>query len=302
MMPELPEVENVRISLLPFIQNQEIKDVVINMPKLVTSKGTTRNSDPKKALEFTLQTTGRKIVNLTRRAKNLVFHLSDGAVLIAHLKMTGQFVYVPFYHKTQSIIGGGHPIELSESRLPNKHTYIILTLEQGTLFYNDIRQFGYILYYPDYQSMLSDGHFSNYGLEPLESEFIQDDFVSKIKEKTGTLKSTLLSQQIVVGLGNIYVDECCFLAGIRPQNKIATIPKTKLKTLFSHIKSVLNKAVSEGGSSVANYILADGSRGNYARFHFVYNRKGKPCKLCGTPLKSIVNAGRTTVYCQHCQS
>ncbi len=300
-MPELPEVENVRRSLLPFIAGQEIQQVQVLMPKLVTSNGTTRKSNQKKADEFIKQTVGRKIVDLTRRAKNLVFSLSDGSVLIGHLKMTGQFVYVPFYEKSQSIIGGGHPIELSESKLPNKHSYVIITLEKGTLYYNDVRQFGYLLYYPSMQAMLSDGHFDKYGVEPLEDKFLEKEFVDKITKKTGVLKNVLLSQEIVVGLGNIYVDECCFLSGIRPQSKISDISKVKLKKLFRYIKSVLNHAVSEGGSSVANYILADGSRGNYARYHFVYNRKNKPCKVCGTKLDSLVSGGRTTVYCKHCQ-
>jgi formamidopyrimidine-DNA glycosylase len=154
---------------------------------------------------------------------------------------------------------------------------------------------------PDYNSMLEAGHLQNLGVEPLSDDFEEAEFVEEMSKRTGVLKKVLLDQKVVAGLGNIYADEACFLSGIKPQTKVSKLSKNKLHKLYRVIKYVIPRAVELGGSSVANYLLADGSRGNYAREHWVYQRGGKPCKLCGTILKSQQLAGRTTVWCPHDQ-
>ena len=126
-------------------------------------------------------------------------------------------------------------------------------------------------------------------------------FEQNLKKQTGILKKVFLEQKAVVGLGNIYADEVCFEAGVLPNRNIKTLNKKEILALFEAIKKILVKAVDLGGSSIANYLLADGSRGNYAREHKVYGRAGKECLVCGNILQKTQLAGRTTVFCQICQ-
>ena len=144
-MPELPEVENLKIGLSKFILNQRILDVKISKPKLVSGKGTKRISSNKKRTSFIEGVKDEKIIQIERRAKNLIFKLSHKKMIVAHLKMTGQFVYESLNKKNKAL--GGHPIEASEKTLPNKHTHIIFYLSSGNLYYNDTRMFGHVLFY-----------------------------------------------------------------------------------------------------------------------------------------------------------
>jgi formamidopyrimidine-DNA glycosylase len=297
-VPELPEVESLRRSLLPYIDGQTIRSVKVLMAKLVSSKGTKRESSKAKQVEFESNLVGEKIIGIERRAKNLIFRLSSGAVVLVHLKMTGQLVYKQNSENGESeIVFGGHPIQDTQTDLPNKHTYVIFNLDKGTLYYNDVRQFGYLLYYKNQLDLDKDDHFSKLGLEPFSPDFTEKNFVSRMKTKKGVLKKLFLDQKVVVGLGNIYCDEVCFASGVLPTRKVETLTSKELSKLYKEIKRILAFAVDLGGSSIANYLLADGSRGNYAREHKVYNRSGLNCIKCGNPLKSIQLAGRTTVFC-----
>jgi formamidopyrimidine-DNA glycosylase len=295
-MPELPEVEALRLGLKKVLVNATIRKISVSRAKIVSSSGTTRVDNPQKVQDFITIPLGQKIISLTRRAKNIMINLSGGGLFLVHLKMTGQLVFVAL---TGEQTTGGHPIQNQD--LPNKHTYIIFELDNGTLYYNDVRQFGYVLYYPDSQTLLDTGHFDNLGIEPLSSDFTLEDFESRISQKTGVLKTVLLDQSVVVGCGNIYCDEVCFASGVLPMRKCNTLTKPEIKKLYDEIKRILPLAVEQGGSSVANYLLADGSRGNYAHYHLVYGKKGKPCAVCGRPLSSLKITGRTTVFCEHCQ-
>jgi formamidopyrimidine-DNA glycosylase len=299
-MPELPEVEALRLGLVPRLVGATINKVSVLKPKIVSSKGTTRQENPIKVEEFETDLVGQKIVELSRRAKNIMIHLSGGGLLLVHLKMTGQLVFKPF-ESDEKVVIGGHPIQESEQILPNKHTYIIFELDNGTLFYNDVRQFGYVLYYPDLARLEDDKHFDELGMEPLSDGFEINNFIKALKSKSSPLKTVLLNQSVVVGCGNIYADEACFASGIKPDRKCDSLNKKEIIKLYVEIKRILNLAVEQGGSSIANYLLADGSRGNYADFHLVYGRKGKNCLVCGTLLESYKLAGRTTVFCPKCQ-
>lgn len=301
-MPELPEVEALRRGLLPLIVGQKIQKTEVKMPKLVSSKGTTRTASDKKLQEFIQGILGKTIQGVERRAKNLIFSLNDGGIILVHLKMTGQLVYKGKSGTDKEIaISGGHPIELSQSSLPNKHTYVIFNLDHGTLYYNDVRQFGYLLYFPDKQTLESEKHFDGLGFEPLDNDFTFKDFYTKLKTKSGILKKVFLDQTVVVGLGNIYADEVCFDAKVKPLRKVDTLKKSEIIALYEAIIKILPKAVAMGGSSVANYLLADGSRGNYAREHKVYGRAGLECFRCGKLLVKTILGGRTTVFCNSCQ-
>jgi formamidopyrimidine-DNA glycosylase len=296
-MPELPEVESLKLGLIKYLIGQKIKKVEVQKPKLVSAKGTVRSESKAKVLEFIDGLEGETILNITRRAKNLIFELSSGKILLIHLKMTGQLVFKSSGANFEPAVSGGHPIQESETKVPNKHTHITFELSQGFLFYNDVRMFGYLLYYPDIKSLESDKHFDKLGLDPLSPDFTLKYFSSELKHSKSKLKSVFLAQKIVVGLGNIYADEVCFEAGVRPDRSCNSLTQSEVKKLFTATVRIISLAVELGGSSVSNYRLADGTRGNYAREHKVYGRAGKPCLKCGRILHNQTINSRTTVFC-----
>lgn len=298
-MPELPEVENLRLGLEKNILGQKILSVKVNKPKLVSGKGTLRTASKNKVLDFESGLKNEKFLKVDRRAKNLIFHFKSGKIVLAHLKMSGQFVYKP-KNKKASVIGG-HPIELSEKELPNKHTHIIFELEKGMLYYNDTRMFGYVLYYPSASSFDKENHFTLLGLEPLDKNFTSEYFEKELRSKKGKIKSVLMDQKIVTGLGNIYADESLFEAKINPCRTASSLTKSEIALLYKAILRIMRRAILVGGSSVATYRLLDDTRGNYAREHKVYGKYGEKCSRCKTPLEKIIVQGRTTVFCAKCQ-
>lgn len=302
-MPELPEVENLRQGLEKYVLGQKIKNVKVNKPKLVSGRGNIRIASPRKVAEFIQGLTGNKFIAIERRAKNLIFKLSDDKIILAHLKMTGQFVYLPSgKSKTRGEkVVGGHPIEISETTLPNKHTHIIFELEKGTLYYNDTRMFGYVVYYPSLEKFERENHFGNLGVEPLNKSFTPKYFQESLKNKKSKIKTLLLEQDIVTGVGNIYADESLFEARINPNRPGMSLKKDEVAGLHKAIIRILTKAIKVGGSSVATYRLIDESKGNYAREHKVYGKNGQRCTNCRTPLKKILIQNRTTIFCPKCQ-
>jgi formamidopyrimidine-DNA glycosylase len=235
---------------------------------------------------------------LDRRAKNLIFRFSDGSVMLVHLKMTGQLVYQEKNHKP---VLGGHPIEESVRELPNKFTRVIFKLDKGNLFYNDTRKFGYLLYYPDEKSFEKEEHFQALGPEPLSKEFTLDYFIHALKQNSRSLKAALLDQGIVTGFGNIYCDETAFAAGIRPSRRCSSLKKPEAEKLYVVIRKIIKRAIELQGTSISDYLLSDGRRGNYARELKVYGRSGEVCLKCDKKLKTSKLAGRTTVFCPFCQ-
>jgi formamidopyrimidine-DNA glycosylase len=300
-MPELPEVESLRRGLKKYVLGQKIKKVWVGKPKLVSGRGNIRKASAKKVAEFIKSLRGETIQGIERQAKNLIFVFRSGKVLVVHLKMSGQLVYRNKNKKNESTytVMGGHPIELSEKELPNKHTHVIFELTRGTLFYNDPRMFGYLLLYPTRASAAA--HFEKYGLDPLSKDFTLEKFTAGLKKKKGRLKTVLMGQEVVTGLGNIYADESCFMARISPLRSTQSLKPKELRGLFAAIKKILPRAIALGGSSVATYRLLDGTRGNYAHELRVYGRGGKKCLRCGHILKEIQLNNRTTVYCPNCQ-
>ena len=296
-MPELPEVESLRRGLLARVRGQTIKKVKVLKSRLVSGKGNIRQASDKKKREFSRGLTGAKITDIERKAKNLIFRLS-GKVMLVHLKMSGQFTY---REHGRNVVIGGHPIELAEKQLPNKHTHVIFELTKGTLYYNDTRMFGYLLYYPSVAAFEKGNHFAKLGLDPLDPDFTRGYFAQKLKTKRGRLKTVLLNQEVVTGLGNIYADEAAFAAGVRPTRAVQTLTKKEVEKLYAAIVRILARAIKLGGSSVATYRLVDESRGNYAREHRVYGRAGRECLVCGKALKKVTLNGRTTVFCPKCQ-
>lgn len=296
-MPELPEVEALRLGLLKHLIGRKILKIEVKKPKLVYSNSNKRIESEDKKVEFINGLTQEVFKSISRRAKNLIFEFESGKVMLVHLKMTGQMVYQSANVTTL----GGHPIQLSESKLPNKHSHIIFNLDQGDLFYNDTRMFGYVLYFPSLVELEQKDHFKGIGVEPLGDEYTLEYFKSALRKKNKSIKTVFLEQSVVVGLGNIYCDETCFLAKVRPDRLCKSLTDLEIKALYDFSKMVIANAINEGGSSVANYLLADGSKGNYAFFHNVYQKAGQPCKVCGKLLSKMQHSQRTTVFCENCQ-
>ncbi|HEY0220639.1 MAG TPA: zinc finger domain-containing protein [Candidatus Paceibacterota bacterium] len=161
--------------------------------------------------------------------------------------------------------------------------------------------FGYLLYYPTLQAFESKNHFSLLGEEPLDKKFTKKYFIQALKQNKGKIKSVLMGQKVVTGLGNIYADESLFEAKIHPERRAETLTPKEVEKLHEAIKRIIKKAVKVGGSSVATYRLLDESQGNYAREHKVYGKAGKNCPRCSTKLSKITLQGRTTIFCPYCQ-
>lgn len=296
-MPELPEVESLRRSLIPLIIGKKVLEVKVLLPKIVSSYGTRRVPNLKKVSVFENSVKNKTIRELHRRGKNLILEFEDGSLVLIHLKMTGQLAY----DSGNRIVVGGHPIEVSHQSLPNSHTRVILRLDHGILYYNDVRQFGYLLFFPSWQELKNAPHFNKIGVEPLGENFTVHKFSRLIKVRSTAIKKVLLQQELVAGIGNIYADESLFEAGILPQRPANSLSNKEIIKLHKSLIKILNKAIAEGGSSVANYLLADGSKGNFARFHKVYGRAQKNCFRCGAILKKTIIGSRSTVYCVKCQ-
>lgn len=303
-MPELPEVESLRAGLEKVLKSRTIKSVEIKNGKLVSGSGTKRVAIKKKTFEFVDNLKDKKIVSVKRRAKNIFIELDTKEIILIHLKMTGQLVY-EYENKGKvknEIVTGGHPIEESyKQSLPHKHTHIIFTLDSGTLYYNDVRKFGYLLYYKNLDAAVEAKHFSKIGLEPFDPANTLEYFRDEIKKKNKALKTVLLEQSVVVGCGNIYADEVCFASKVLPSRNCKTLTDAEAKLIHKNIIKILQRAIDLGGSSISDYLLADGSRGNYAREHKVYGRAGEKCAVCKNVLEKFTIASRTTVSCPTCQ-
>lgn len=282
-MPELPEVENIRRGL-DKLKGQKILRVFVLQPQIVSGKGNLRKSSSRKTEEFTEGLNGEIIKSVERRGKNLLFQTKSGKIVLAHLKMTGQFLFDP--QKTAE---------------PGKHTRIIFELSGGNLFYNDIRRFGYVLYFPSRSALHDTGHFEKMGLDPFNPKFTLGFLRQALAKKNSGLKTILMGQEIVSGIGNIYADEISYRAGILPSKKASSLTRDETRNLYRSIKHILSDAIKHKGSTIRDYKLASGEEGGFAKMHKVYGRAGEPCFNCQTKLAKSVIGSRTTVFCENCQ-
>ena len=266
-MPELPEVEVLRRSLLPFVCGKKIKDSYVYYDKAFPNFS-----------KLLLQE--KKISNITRRGKYLCIHLQPSGFIVVHLRMTGKIIY-------------------SENRWIEKHNHIKIDLENGYLYYNDVRKFGGFFYYEQLSEV--EKALSHLGFEPLDDRFTGKVLYDLTRNKEIPLKRFLLDQSKLCGLGNIYVDETLFRAKLHPLKKIRTLTQKECETLVLEIKTILTEAICLGGSSIKDYKDALGKSGNYQTKHKVYGRAGLECFSCQTPLEKMLISGRTTVYCPRCQ-
>lgn len=297
-MPELPEVETIRIGLSKLLPKLTVKDVWHDWPK----------SFPNAPADVARFLVGARIENVERRAKVLIIELSSGYSLVIHLKMTGQLVFAGKDEESKlksqkpkaKKFGGGHPTDSLIGKLPDKTTHVILDFTDGSkLFFNDQRKFGWMRLLPTAEVPLID-FMQSVGPEPLEDDFTVDKFIERLMtRKNSPIKAVLLDQKVLAGVGNIYADESLWLAKIHPASIVAKIPKTRLVILHQSLRDVLNLSIKNGGSTDRNYVNAKGERGNYLEFAQVFRKAGKPCPRCGTDIIKIRVAGRGTHICPH---
>ncbi|NQZ14226.1 MAG: bifunctional DNA-formamidopyrimidine glycosylase/DNA-(apurinic or apyrimidinic site) lyase [Alphaproteobacteria bacterium] len=279
-MPELPEVETVMRGLEPVMVGKTIKGIQKRRPDL-------RIPFPEN-LEAVL--TDKKVLSLKRRAKYILITFDCDEVLVVHLGMSGRVLIVQEDHYK-----------------PEKHDHLILTMNDGThIIYNDPRRFGMIFFVHQGQERTHKA-FKDMGPEPLDNDFSAPVLKERLKGKSASIKQALLDQRVVSGLGNIYVCEALYDAGIDPRAKAGSISLQRLEKLVPAIKDVLARAIDAGGSSLKDYRQADGELGYFQHSFSVYDREGEICKMCkknkeSDPcVKRIVQSGRSTFYCKRIQ-
>jgi formamidopyrimidine-DNA glycosylase len=288
-MPELPEVETVRLGLQEFLPGQEIKSIKTDWAKSLPVD--------ESLIESSLK--GAKIESVQRRGKLIIMPLSSGYSLLVHLKMTGQLVYRP--SKGEGF-GGGHPNDSLIDKLPDRSTRVIIELSTGTLFFNDQRKFGWVKLEKSKGLYENNAFLSKLGPEPLDDNYSFEQFKTAVKRRSKTsIKAAILDQTVLAGVGNIYADESLFAARIHPLTKVEDVSTIKLKRLYQAIRDVMKLSIAHGGSSDRNYVDAKGNRGSYLKFAKVFRKEGSPCPECGGVIKKIRAAGRGTHICPKCQ-
>lgn len=288
-MPELPEVETIKRGLKGFILHQKIKKITV-----LTEKSF--HGDIKLAENQT-------VTALRRFGKALIIDLDNNYSLMIHLRMSGQLIYdksTPSSKISENRYAAGHPSENFTAKLPNKQTRVILEFENGTLYFNDQRKFGFFKLIPTAE-VKNDSFIKKLAKEPWQMS--DEELYEKLKKhKNSSIKATILDQTIICGLGNIYADEALFAAKIHPKRLSGTITKDEVKVLLKSACEVMDKSIASGGSTMATYVKADGTKGDYLElFAQVFHKEGQPCPRCKTKIEKIKVAGRGTHICPKCQ-
>ena len=263
LVPELPEVETVTRSIAPLV-GRRIVTAEFRCLRVL------RGGDPDQMAE---RLAGKRIAAVKRYGKFIVVSLRGGGFLTIHLGMTGRL-----------LLGGP----------PGKHTHAIFTLDRGVLLYDDSRQFGRLLYSEEFPARIL-----KLGPEPLEVAF--DDFAEALKRRQTRIKALLLNQDFLRGIGNIYADEALFRAGIHPMALASRVRGDRARRLFDAIVAVLTEAIEAGGSSISDYVDAEGRKGFFQFSHRVYQHTGDPCVSCGAKIRRVLVAQRSSHFCPKCQ-
>lgn len=270
-MPELPEVETTLRGIEPAVTLRLIERVVVREPRL-------RWRVPD---ELVALASGQRVRQLRRRAKYLVFDLERGSMIL-HLGMSGSLRVMP----------------ATTAPLPHDHVDIILDSGQ-CLRFNDPRRFGSLLWTAD--DPLKHPLLIRLAPEPLSEEFDAAYLARVASGRRVAIKQLLMNSALVVGVGNIYASEALFQAGIRPQRSATRIRRDEFPALVRSVRKVLRAAIRQGGTTLRDYVNADGQPGYFRQKLFVYERAGDPCRVCRTPIKRIVQGQRATYYCPKCQ-
>lgn len=286
-MPELPEVETIRIGLARLLPGLEVQDVWHDWPKSFPNA-------PADVVRFLI---GARVEKVRRRAKVLIIDLSSGWSLVVHLKMTGQLVYIG-----DKKFGAGHPNKDLINDLPAKATRVAIDFKDSSkLYFNDQRKFGWMRLLPTIE-IPEINFFKTVGPEPLDDNFTAQNFVDRLmRRKNSGIKAVLLDQTVIAGVGNIYADESLWAAKIHPLSTVSDIPKAKLVLLYGKLREILTLSIKLGGSTDKNYVDAEGKKGSYLKFAQVFRREGRTCPRCGSIIEKIRVAGRGTHICSICQ-
>ncbi len=282
-MPELPEVETVKAGIAPVMEGHVIVRADVNRPDL-------RWPFPERMSE---RLTGKRVLGLRRRSKYIMVDLESGETLLIHLGMSGRMLI------SGHVIGEFH----HPHPAPAKHDHVVFHMDDGVrITFNDARRFGAM---DLMDTAAQDEHWliRDLGPEPLGNAFHEGYLVDRLKGRNTPIKSALLDQRIVAGLGNIYVCEVLFRAGIHPARKAGRISASRVATLVPLIRDVLSEAIAAGGSSLRDYRQSDGALGYFQHVFQVYDREGEPCLTsgCDRTISRIVQSGRSSFFCPQCQ-
>lgn len=273
-MPELPEVETLRRSLEPHLLGDRIERVEVRNPAMREAIQPAR---------LVRRTSGRVVSALRRRAKYLLIDLEGGQTLVVHLGMSGRLTLVP----------GEEPLE--------PHEHVAFFLRSGRrLRLRDPRRFGLVFAVPTLE-IPRDPHFAHLGIEPLEPGFGGAFLATAAAGRRGPVKSFLMDARIVVGLGNIYATEALFRSGVHPNRSVGRISAGRWDGIAESSIAVLRQAIAQGGTTLNDFADGEGRSGYFQVSLGVYGREGEPCPACGTPIRRIVQAGRSSFYCHRCQ-
>lgn len=280
-MPELPEVETVRRGLAPAMEGKRIL-------RVETRRKDLRFPFP---ANFNQRIEGAKLSHMGRRAKYLVAELSNGEALIMHLGMTGRFtVHGKTPGKFHHDAGGDE-----------KHDHVVFEMQGGgRVVFNDARRFGFMDLWPT-ENLSTYAPFAGMGPEPISNEFSGAYLHEAFRGKKTPVKSALLDQNVVAGLGNIYVCEALYRSGISPKKLAGAIRRDRLEVLAIEVRKVIEEAILAGGSTISDYKSTGGELGYFQHAFRIYDREGEPCLACERPVKRIVQSGRSTFYCAACQ-
>ncbi|MBV0913434.1 bifunctional DNA-formamidopyrimidine glycosylase/DNA-(apurinic or apyrimidinic site) lyase [Anianabacter salinae] len=282
-MPELPEVETVRRGLVPVMEGRVIERADVNRPDL-------RWPLPERMAD---RLTGRRVLRLGRRSKYILADLDSGETLIVHLGMSGRMLI------SGNRVGAFH----HDHPAAAKHDHVVFHMAGGArVTFNDARRFGAMDLCP---TSRTEDHWliAGIGPEPLGNGFDEDYLAARLQGRNTPIKAALLDQRMIAGLGNIYVCEALFRAGISPLRKAGRISDKRVRTLVPVIRTVLAEAIEAGGSSLRDYRQADGELGYFQHSFSVYGREGGPCVTpgCTQSIRRVVQSGRSSFYCPDCQ-
>ncbi len=288
-MPELPEVEVVKRSLTNKTRNLIVKAVKINDGKL-------RYKIDRNKIKKII---GLKFKHISRRSKYLLFFFNNDIVMLVHLGMTGKFFFV---NRKKTKYKTSFYYNINEDK-DKKHDRIIFDLSNNQkLIYNDVRKFGFIKFVRRV-NLKQNSHLKYLGPEPLNTKFNIKYFKNYKKGKERSIKSILMDQKFVSGLGNIYVNEILFFSGVRPSKKIKKLSDIEIKKIVRFSKKIISKAITLGGSSIKDFSSSSGKKGLFQQYFSVYGKKGENCPKvkCKGKIKKIVIANRASFFCNKCQ-
>ncbi|GKQ42501.1 formamidopyrimidine-DNA glycosylase [Companilactobacillus sp. RD055328] len=272
-MPEMPEVETVRRGLIDLVKNKTISSIEMRYPAII-------NGDKK---EFSDILVGAKIIDIRRRAKFLIFDFDNNYSMLSHLRMEGK------YQVRDNVEDF------------DKHVHIIFKFSDGDMLgYRDVRKFGRMQLFKT-DEIFNSKSLTKLGPEPLSTEFTFDNIYPRIIKRKKSIKAVLLDQNVISGLGNIYVDEVLWMSKIHPETIANKLTKADIQNIIKASNEEIKKAIEAGGTTIRSYVDSKGNSGTFQFGLNAYDQEGNPCKRCGTTIEKIKVSGRGTHFCPNCQ-